>query len=193
MRTVLPHWRSRAMPAAWWLVSLCLAALAAGGCTSMGLAPPSKPGFVRCVNADSDYSIAYPPDWKANTTGRLEPCRFFHPTDFTVQPGTEEPPLAVSVKRESLSLGEFIQGNTGPGNEVLQQESVTIAGQPAVRLELRTTDQSALLPPGVREYVYAVTAGGNTLVRVGTIEAPGLDYERNKDVVDQMARTLILR
>src|SRR5689334_21152337 len=102
MRTVLPRWRSRAQPLAWWLASLGLTALAAGGCAHEG--PRYHSDLVRCVNPTSDYAIGYPVDWKANTTERLEPCSCFHPTAFTVQPGTEAPVLAVSVKRESVSL-----------------------------------------------------------------------------------------
>ncbi|QRN97544.1 hypothetical protein JRI60_00160 [Archangium violaceum] len=176
------------LPSSWWL--LPLAALSLSACSRSSLAPGSR--FVRCDNPTSDYSIAYPSAWIANSPGQVEPCRFFHPTAFTVQPGTEEPPLAVSVKRESLSLQDFIQGNTGPGYDVLQQERITLAGQPAVRLELRTTDESSFLPPGTREYLYAVSAGPNALVRVGTLDAPGLDYSLDKDVVDQMVRTLQL-
>jgi hypothetical protein len=176
------------MPSSWWL--LPLAALSLAACSRSSLAPSS--GFVRCDNPSSDYSISYPTGWTANSAGQVEPCRFFHPSPFTVQPGTDEPPLAVSVKRESLSLQEFIQGHTGPGHDVLQQERVTVAGQPAVRLELRTTDASTFLPPGTREYLYAVSAGPTALIRVGTLDAPGLDYELDKDVVDQMVRTLQL-
>ncbi len=189
MRTPLPSSPSRARPSSWWL--LPLAALSLDGCSHSRQASTSS--FVRCDNPSSDYSIGYPGGWTANSAGQVEPCRFFHPAPFTVQPGTDEPPLAVSVKRESVSLQEFIQGNTGPGHDVLQQERVTVAGQPAVRLELRTTDPSTFLPQGTREYLYAVSAGPNALVRIGTLDAaPGLDYESLKDVVDQMVHTLQL-
>ncbi|MGZ3461374.1 MAG: hypothetical protein ACXU86_23025 [Archangium sp.] len=195
MRTVLSRSRSRAMPAAWWLVTLSLAGLAAGGCARLGLTAESahQRGFVRCVNKDSGYSIAYPVDWKTNTggTGPVESCRLFHPAAVPMEPGTEEPPLAVSVKREAIPFDSFLHGNTGPGAEVVQQEQLTLAGQPAVRLEVRSTEQSTL-PPGTLQYLYAVK-DGDGVVRVGTVDAPGLDYEHDKTVVDQMVKTLELR
>jgi hypothetical protein len=121
----------------------------------------------------------------------VEPCRLFHPTPFEVQPGTEEPPVAVSVKREPIPLDDFVQGSTGSSYEVLQQERLTVAGRPAVRLELRATSDSPLLPPGTREYVYAV-GDGDSVVRASTLTVRGLDYAGNKAVLDEMVRTLQL-
>ncbi|QRK11241.1 hypothetical protein JQX13_14885 [Archangium violaceum] len=176
------------------LLPLALAVLTAGGCARQGVeaARPSKPSLTRCTNPAGRYSIAHPSAWKTNTGGGVEPCRFFHPTPFEVQAGTEEPLVAVSVKREPVPLETFVEGSTGSSAEVLQQERLTLAGRPAVRLELRATADSPLLPPGTREYLYAI-GDGDTVVRASTLAVRGLDYEGNKAILDDMVRTLELR
>ncbi|WNG62350.1 hypothetical protein F0U59_52380 [Archangium gephyra] len=177
-----------------WRFTLCLAVLSASGCAHQqsegGRAP--APSLSRCSNPAGRYSIAHPSAWKTNTGNGVEPCRFFHPTPFEVQPHSEEPLVAVSVKREPMPLDTFVQGNTGSSNEVLQQEKLTLAGRPAVRLELRATQESPLLPPGTREYLYAI-GDGDSVVRLSTLAVRGLDYAGNRAVLDEMVRTLELR
>lgn len=173
------------------LSTLCLALLVSGGCARQRVeaSRPPAPSLTRCSNPAGRYSIGYPSSWKANTGNGVEPCRFFHPTAFEVQPHSEEPLVAVSVKREPMSLDTFVQGNTGASYEVLQQERLTLAGRPAVRLELRATSESPLLPPGTREYLYAI-ADGDSVIRASTLAVRGLDYPGNKAVLDKMVRSL---
>jgi hypothetical protein len=176
------------------LFSLGLAVLASGGCARqrVEVARPSKPSLTRCSNSAGRYSIGYPSSWKTNTGNGVEPCRFFHPTPFAVQPHSEEPLVAISVKREPMTLDTFVQGNMGSSYEVLQQEQLTLAGRPAVRLELRATSESPLLPPGTREYLYAI-GDGDSVIRASTLAVRGLDYPGNKAVLDKMVRTLAPR
>ncbi|WP_375769246.1 hypothetical protein NR798_47525 [Archangium gephyra] len=172
---------------------ICLAVLATGGCAPQRVeARPQAPSLTRCSNPASRYSIAYPSAWRTNTGNAVEPCRFFHPTAFEVQPQSEEPLVAISVKREPMTLESFVQGNTSSSSDVLQQEQLTLAGRPAVRLELRATQESPLLPPGTREYLYAI-GDGDSVVRVSTLAVRGLDYPANQAVLDEMVRTLELR
>ncbi|MFY0527259.1 hypothetical protein ACN28I_30330 [Archangium gephyra] len=175
--------------------ALCLAVLAASGCARqqrVESARPQAPSVTRCSNPTGQYSIAYPSAWKTNTGNAVEPCRFFHPSPFEVQPHSEEPLVAVSVKREPMTLESFVQGNTGSSYEVLQQQKLTLAGRPAVRLELRATQESPLLPPGTREYLYAI-GDGDSVVRASTLAVRGLDYPGNQAVLDAMVRSLKLR
>ena len=174
--------------------ALCLAVLAASGCARQRVetARPQAPSVTRCSNPAGQYSLAYPSAWQTNTGEAVEPCRFFHPTPFEVRPHSEEPLVAVSVKREPMTLESFVQGNTGSSYEVLQQEKLTLAGRPAVRLELRATEESPLLPPGTREYVYAI-GDGDSVVRASTLAVRGLDYPGNQAVLDEMVRSLELR
>ncbi|MCY1083474.1 hypothetical protein [Archangium lansingense] len=173
------------------LVALCLAVLALGGCVHPQLesARPQEPSLTRCSNPAGRYSIGHPSSWKTNAGNGVEPCRFFHPTRFEVQPHSEEPLVAVSVKREPMTLSTFVQGNTGSSYEILQQERLTLAGRPAVRLELRATSESPLLPPGTREYLYVI-GDGDSVIRASTLAVRGLDYAGNKVVLDEMVRTL---
>ncbi|HYO65502.1 MAG TPA: hypothetical protein VEU33_05420 [Archangium sp.] len=90
-----------------------------------------------------------------------------------------------------MTLDAFVQGNTGSSNEVLQQEKLTLAGRPAVRLELRAPQESPLLPPGTREYLYAIS-DGDSGVRVSTLAVRGLDYAANQAVLEEMVRSLEL-
>jgi hypothetical protein len=193
MRMVLSNRCSRVALAA-RLLTLSAAVLAESGCARQRVEAtrPPAPSLTRCSNPAGRYSIAYPSEWRTNTGNGVEPCRLFHPTPFDVQPGTEEPPVAVSVKREPVPLDDFVQGSTGSSYEVLQQERLTVAGRPAVRLELRATSDSPLLPPGTREYVYAI-GDGDSVVRASTLTVRGLDYAGNKAVLDEMVRTLQLR
>jgi hypothetical protein len=175
--------------------ALCLAVLAASGCARhqrVETARPQAPSVTRCSNPVGRYSIVYPSTWTTNTGNAVEPCRFFHPSPFEVLPHSEEPLVAVSVKREPMTLESFVQGNTGSSYEVLQQEKLTLAGRPAVRLELRATEESPLLPPGTREYVYAI-GDGDSVVRASTLAVRGLDYPGNQAVLDEMVRSLELR
>ncbi|HEX5748940.1 MAG TPA: hypothetical protein VFZ09_22055 [Archangium sp.] len=177
-----------------WRFALCLAVLSVSGCAGqrMEAARSQEASRPRCSNPAGRYSIVYPSGWTTNTGKGVEPCRFFHPTPFEVQPNSEEPLVAVSVKREPMPLDAFVQGSTGSSNEVLQQERLTLAGHPAVRLELRATQDSPLLPPGTREYLYAI-GDGDSVVRVSTLAVRGLDYAGNQAVVDEMVRSLELR
>ncbi len=175
------------------LFVLCLAVLATSGCAPQRVAAarPQAPSLSRCSNPAGRYSISHPSAWTTNSGKGVEPCRFFHPTPFEVQPNSEEPLVAVSVKRETVPLDTFVEGNTGSSYEVLQQERLTLAGRPAVRLELSATQESPLLPPGTREYLYAI-GDGDSVVRVSTLAVRGLDYAGNKAVLDEMVRTLEL-
>ncbi|AKI98770.1 hypothetical protein ATI61_106159 [Archangium gephyra] len=177
-----------------WRFALCLAVLTASGCAHQGMAAArsQEASLSRCSNPAGRYSIGYPSAWTTNTGNGVEPCRFFHPSPFEVQPNSEEPLVAVSVKREPMPLEAFVQGNTGSSNEVLQQERLTLAGRPAVRLELRATQDSPLLPPGTREYLYAL-GDGDSVVRVSTLAVRGLDYAGNQAVLEEMVRSLELR
>ena len=176
------------------LVAVSLAVLTASGCARQRVEAtrPPESSLARCSNPAGRYSIGYPSAWKTNPGNGVEPCRLFHPSPFSVEPGTEEPPVAISVKREPVPLEDFVAGSTGEGYTVLQRQRLTLAGRPAVRLELRATEDSTLLPPGSREYLYAV-GDGDSVVRVSTLTVRGLDYEGNKAVVDEMVRTLQLR
>jgi hypothetical protein len=193
MQLVLSKRCSRVAPLA-RLVAFSLAVLAAGGCARQRVEATRPPAssFTRCSNPAGRYSIGYPSAWKTNQGDGVEPCRLFHPSPFTAEPGTEEPPVAISVKRESVPLEDFVAGSTGAGYSVLQRERLTLAGRPAVRLELRATSDSPMLPPGTREYLYVV-GDGDSVVRASTLTVRGLDYEGNKALLDEMVRTLQLR
>ncbi len=173
-------------------LSLALSVLSASGCASLGFPPtPSELPLARCSNPQGRYSISYPASWHTNTGGPVEPCRFFHPSPFEVEPHTEEPTVAISVKREEFPLERFLEGGYY-GHRVLLRERLTVAGQPALRFELVATEEAPLSEPGLREYLYVIRSGPDSFIRASTLGLPGLDYTHNKEVLDQMVRTLSL-
>lgn len=173
-------------------LALSLSLLAASGCAGLGFPPtPSEPPLTRCSNPQGRYSISYPSAWHTNTGGPVEPCRFFHPSPFEVEPHTEEPSVAISVKREEIPLERFLESGYH-GYQVLLREPLTLAGHPALRFELLATQEAPLSEPGLREYLYVVRAGPDSFIRASTLDLQGLDYPHNKDVLDRMVRTLEL-
>lgn len=96
--------------------------------------------------------------------------------------------VAVVVSREPVPL-DVIAGDD-PSQAVLEREEAEIAGSRAVRIEAEATGEG-LYPAGTRHYQVAVEADGETVL-LSTFEVGGLDYERNKEVVDEMADSLEL-
>ena len=71
---------------------------------------------------------------------------------------------------------------------VLEQEATEIGGRDAVRVEAESTGEG-LLDAGVRFYQVAVAADGESVI-LSTYDLGDLDYERNKQVVDELADSL---
>ncbi|MBW3548439.1 MAG: hypothetical protein KY452_09940 [Actinobacteria bacterium] len=143
-----------------------------------------------CTNAEDGYSIQFPEGWSTNEGEVVPTCRFFHPQPFEVPEATEVFGLAVTVKVDDVPFSRVAGEEGSLGERVLSREETTVAGQQAVRVEAQSTGD-VLLPEGVHTYRYHVEVGNGTLTAT-THDVGELDYEANKEVLDEMMETLEL-
>ncbi|MBW3626588.1 MAG: hypothetical protein KY412_03150 [Actinobacteria bacterium] len=143
-----------------------------------------------CTNAEAGYGVQFPQGWSTNEGEVVPPCRYFHPHAFEVPEATEVFDLAVTIRVDDVPFTRVTSEEDSLGERVLSREETTVAGHQAVRVEVQSTGD-ALLPEGVHSYRYHVDVDGGTLTAT-THDVGDLDYEANKDIVDQMMETLEL-
>lgn len=144
-----------------------------------------------CENPRDGYRLEFPEDWWTNTEiGDFPPCIWFSPTYYEV-------PDEKAVPDEIAIVFEYHTGDVGTFEEVRSQESVTVGGQPASRLEeARGSGQCGATPDDWCQYSYLVQlgpteeAGPNLLARTNT--EMGGEYELTKAVLDRIMATLEL-
>jgi hypothetical protein len=152
--------------------------------------PPDEPAeTATCTNEEAGYSIEYPADWHVNEGDDAEPCSFFDPEPIDVPEATEFFGAAVLVSLEPVAAEEIVEG-PDPTREVLEREETEIAGQRAFRMESESTGDG-LLDAGIRYYQVVVVVDGESLI-VSTYDLEEHDYDRNREVVDEMAESLEL-
>ncbi len=143
-----------------------------------------------CTNAEDGYSIQFPEGWFTNEGEVVPTCRYFHPQAFEVPEATEVFDLAVTVRVDDVPFTRVASEGDSLGERVLSREETTVAGHQAVRVEAESTGD-ALLPEGVRSYRYHVEVDDGTLTAT-THDVGDLDYEANKEILDEMMKTLEL-
>lgn len=143
-----------------------------------------------CTNAENGYSIQFPEGWFTNEGDVVPTCHYFHPQAFEVPEATEVFDLAVTVRVDDVPFTRVAGEEDSLGEQVLSREETTVAGHQAVRVEAESTGD-ALLPEGVRSYRYHVEVADGTLTAT-THDVGDLDYEANKEIVDEMVETLEL-
>lgn len=143
-----------------------------------------------CENPDDGYRISFPDAWYSNTEyDEIGGCRFFNPGPFAVTPGEEAAGVAITV--------EVAPGDVGYFDHMDGLETLTVAGRPARRFEVRgAMGEGGMLPPWVRIYTYVVQLtdvpeGGLHLV-IETSNGSLGDYDTNRAVLDAMVQTLEL-
>jgi hypothetical protein len=189
-----------------FVVATLAASLAAAGCggaagegvetgaepeaevTTGPVEPYVPPGLTECTNDQAGYALSYPSDWHTNENGAAPACTYFSPEPVQVPDATESYRVPVTVSRELVPLDALASGD--PSREILSHKQAKIAGSRAFRLEVRSTGVG-LLPPSIRYYQVAVAVDGETIV-LSTHAVEGLDYGRNKQVVDVIAENLQL-
>lgn len=140
----------------------------------------------RCENPQGGYSVGYPDEWHTNPGDVAEPCAFFHPEPFEVPEATEPAGIAISIGRDPVAFDDVAGEDLA--TRILERERVSIDGRRAVRREIEATGEG-LHPAGVRGYQYLVDLDGETII-MSTYEVDGLDYARNRAVLDAIAPTL---
>lgn len=145
----------------------------------------------QCQNPRDGYRLQFPEEWWTNTEiGDFAPCTWFSPTFYEV-------PDVKAVPDEIAIVIEYHGGSVGTLEEIVRQDSVTVGGQPASRVEVRgASGEGGTMPRDWYEYRYEIQlgpteeAGPNLLARTNT--DMGGDYELNKAVLDRLMATLEL-
>ncbi len=165
-------------------------------------------GWKTCSNAVYGYTIAYPGTWfttdtltRSNGTTFVKPsyaCTLFDPKPFSISAVAEPPVTAMAVFEQQQGVGKTVSQLTDPRYQsVVSQRSVTVAGMPAVRLEVDQSGQG-YYPAGTLQYLYVVGYAPGRTLEIFTMYVPrtrysaarGTDYDTNKGIIDQAAATL---
>lgn len=144
-----------------------------------------------CQNLRDGYRVSFPEDWWTNTEiGDFPPCIWFSPTFYQV-------PDVKKVPDEIAIVIEYHGGDVGTFEDVASQDSVTVGGQPASRIEERRgSDDCGATPDDWCQYSYLIQLGPteeegpNLLARTNT--EMGGHYELNTAVLDRIMATLEL-
>jgi hypothetical protein len=129
--------------------------------------------------------VSYPADWIA----RDYPdggCAYFDPEPFGVERGTEAPSVAARLDVEPVAYDRVLSSYTD--GEVMSQQETEIAGYPAVRVEDR--DTGGPLGAKGQRLTYVADLGGEQTLIFTSNETDADDFERAKDVLDEMAERL---
>lgn len=148
-------------------------------------------GFALCTDQRQGYEIGYPQDWHAGSPNLQDECSLFDPQPFEIERGTEAPVVAMRVDDPQRPFAAARDRLADPDAErVLLREETTVAGQEAIRFETEQT-RDVLYPEGTMRYGYVINHDG-TAFYVETLSIPDaeMNYERNKEVVDQAAGTV---
>jgi len=155
----------------------------------------AMPDGQRCTNETLGYEVSYPADWYANAEIEQEfgdpipACTYFSSQPMDIAPNAGLPPtVAISFERWTEVPP------TGEGWEVVSREETSVAGLPAVVIELeQTSDAGApFSAAGDRTYGYEVELPDGSVLTVSTGTTADGDYAEHKDVIDQMMATVEL-
>ena len=134
-------------------------------------------------------TIVYPATWFTVAAPPALACRYFDPKPITVPADPATLVTAVMIKTDlTLPYADALAAATNPvAWNVVRNESVTVSGLPATRIEATSSAGSPGFPPGVTRYGYLIDLGrGSAWIETsGTIGSPA--YVTNTSVVDLMA------
>lgn len=160
--------------------------------TSPSESPPSPSNGAlsqTCTNKQIGYRISYPGDWETNTGDVVEACQVFDPNLPQIPEQTETFGEAVFIRIAPISLEKITV--KGSGQTELSREKADLSNnKTAVVIEAESTGQG-LLPKGLQSYRYYVEIDNETLI-AETFDVEGQDYQRNKEILDQMMQTFEL-
>lgn len=144
-----------------------------------------------CTAEADGFEVEYPVDWHTNDTSEAEPCRFFHPAPFEVQPDTEATEIAIVLRFTSAPFEQLTSATLeDPGGaRLLAQEQTTVAGEEALRIETESTGE-ALLPAGTLAVQWFAEFGGRTMVAVTLDTIDQVAFDEATEVLDAMMRSL---
>lgn len=137
------------------------------------------------------FTVSYPEGWQTNDPEVVDQaCRVFHPTEIELEPGTELGfQWAAALRVENVAF-DRANPTDARGYTLLDQRETTAAGQPAVVVEQRATEEAPLVPSGTRVYRWTVELDADSVLVASTYDAGEVDYELEKQVLDAMMATL---
>ncbi len=134
--------------------------------------------------------VSYPEGWHVNSGATHPACSAFDPEPFEVPEATEFLDAAALLSVEQVDF-ETITSPDARAGRVLNERDQLIDGQDALRIESES-EGDALLPEGLRSTRWFVLLGENRTLTLVTHQVEGADYERNRQILDQMAMRLEL-
>lgn len=141
-----------------------------------------------CTNETIGYTVRYPTGWVTNSGGVLPQCQVFDSDAVQLEEATDDLDEAVYFDLENIPYNELVSRLGGPTSQILSRRQTTVNGRQAVVKESEATGPG-LLPPGRRVYAYYIDFKDQTLV-VRTYSVPSQPYQTNKQVLDQMVKSL---
>ena len=128
--------------------------------------------------------------WTAAASSPSPSSRSSPPQPITLPEASEIPAdLAIVIRREERPFADATSED--PAEERVSSEEATVAGRPALRVEVRATGQG-LLDAGTVTYRYYVDGGDGSTIVAQTHDVEGTDFERNRRVLDDMMESLEL-
>lgn len=144
-----------------------------------------------CEDDSVGYRVAVPDAWWWNQPfdseiGPHAQCRYFAPDFFDAGTVSREQPIPEGVAISVLVIPPG--AGVGGSGELVSSEEITVAGQPATRIE-EEHEPGGVLEPGERLYRYVIELSQERRLVFATGNAIG-DYGENRDVLDRMMETL---
>jgi len=146
-----------------------------------------------CEDDSVGYRVAFPDVWWWNQPfesdiGPHANCRYFAPDFFDAATVSREQPIPEGVTVFVSVIGP--DGGVGQLGEVVLNEQLTVAGQPATREE-QAYAPGGFLAPEEKVYRYVIELPEGRQLMFSTSNQVG-DYDENREVLDGMMETLEL-
>ena len=158
--------------------------------SSSPTAEETTPALASCKNPEG-FTIDYPSDWFTNPGDVVPPCSQFNPVPFEVPRGTDERVAAITAFVDPVPFERISEPRE---RRDADRQELTIDGRNAVRLEYEAGPNS-IWPEGTPLTMYMTEApdsekGRAQTLIVDTIGLQIFDYERNQEILDNIAPAL---
>ncbi|HVL50819.1 MAG TPA: hypothetical protein VM754_04890 [Actinomycetota bacterium] len=134
--------------------------------------------------------VSYPEGWHVNSGETMPACSAFDPEPFDVPEATEFFGAAALLSVEQVDFETITSPDARMGRRLNERDQL-IDGQDALRIETES-EGDAMFPAGMRSTRWLVLLGESRTLTLTTHQVEGADYERNRQVLDQMATRLEL-
>ncbi|WGV24033.1 S-layer homology domain-containing protein [Halotia branconii] len=143
-----------------------------------------------CTNEQIGYTISYPTNWQANSGQVVNQCQVFDSKSIKLPKNSEDFDETVYIRLENISFNQLVNNTDSRTSQTLSRRQINVDDRQAVAIESEATG-FGLLPKGRRFYRYLIDMNGKTLIAV-TYDVPNQNYQRNKQVLDQMVTSINL-